>query len=376
MWRNGLRMGAMLAVLAACDDARLLAPDLDGAAARLRGAEMARFPCAWSVRAEGGPHRYRYGRAAVAVPRPALAPDGATAEYRYVVQAPGADPVYVARCIVPATRAAFEHLDRRFGVVRAATPSATTGDAVARGCVSDRECILEPITVQPCADPSTDPAESTPDCGGGGGGDPGWWTGGGGPYEPPPDDGGGGGGGGGDPGGEDPGGDDPYPPEPCDTGDPVVDSPEVQQGFADLWSRSNPDAEMQDRLERGGWIIQGPAGYSVQPFPESWTLNACEIRFPVDALAPTGAVAWVHTHPYRSGERLTACGSHTIYIGGVPMKAYFRYGNQPSEDDGKFSTLWNKPGYVIDKNKITRFIGNASSPDHFDVQSQVNRCGY
>ncbi|HEX2220871.1 MAG TPA: hypothetical protein VHG35_18890 [Gemmatimonadales bacterium] len=120
----------------------------------------------------------------------------------------------------------------------------------------------------------------------------------------------------------------------------------------------------------------GLCGYSVQPFPESWTINACEIRFPVDALAPTGAVAWVHTHPYRNGESLTACGSLTIYIGGVPMQAYVRYENLPSEDDGKFSTLWNKPGYVIDKNKVTRFVGNASSPDFFDIQSQVNRCGY
>ncbi|HEX2189327.1 MAG TPA: hypothetical protein VHG51_10540, partial [Longimicrobiaceae bacterium] len=167
VWRTRLGAGAMLAVLVACGDARLVAPDLDGAAARLREGEAVRFPCAWSVRAEGGPHRYRYGRAAVAVPRAALPAGGATAEYRYVVQAPGADPVYVARCVVPATRAAVEHLDRRFGVVRATTASAT-GDAVAQGCVSSA-CMLEPITVQPCAAP-TGPAESAPDCGGGGGG--------------------------------------------------------------------------------------------------------------------------------------------------------------------------------------------------------------
>ena len=364
MWRNGLRVGAMVAVLAACHDARLVAPDLDGAAARLRGAEAVRFPCAWSVRSEGGPHRYRYGRAAVAVPRAALAPDGATAEYRYIVQAPGADPVYVARCVVPATRAAVEHLDRRFGVVRATTAS-TTGDAVARGCVSDGECILEPITVQPCAGPAPGPTESAPDCGGGGGGDPGWWTGGGGPYEPPPDDGGGGGGGGDDPGGEDPGGHDPYPPEPCDTGDPVVDSEAVQDAFDELWRQSNASASnLAQRQEQGGWIVSTSSGYAVVPFTAT-TSSWCGIDG--EEPAPAGTVGWVHTHPYKLDEAITNC-----FLTGI-----IDYKGKPSVDDIEWGAEQGRrlglggplPGYILDTNGIRRFAKGVK-------QSDYDRCGY
>lgn len=361
MWRNGLCVGAMLAVLAACHDARLVAPGLDGAAARLRGMETVRFPCAWSVHAEGGPHRYRYGRAAVAVPRAALAPDGATAEYRYVVQAPGADPVYVARCVVPATRAAVEHLDRRFGVVRAATSA--DGDAVAQGCVSDGECILEPITVQPCAGP-TSPTESAPDCGGGGGGgDPGWWTGGGGPYEPPPDDGGGGGGGGGDPGGEDPGGDDPYPPEPCNTGDPIVDSEAVQDVFDELWRQSNASApNLAERRERGGWIVSTASGYAVVPF-QTLETSFCGLEGWEDYPSVGTVVAFVHTHPYKVGEVIVDCEFTNVHeYEGIASKADI----EMSIALGGGTLL---PGYILDADGIRKF--GTTQPDE-----SYDRCGY
>lgn len=62
--------------------------------------------------------------------------------------------------------------------------------------------------------------------------------------------------------------------KPCATRDSILNSPAVQAGFTDLWSKSNPDAEMSQRYEKGGWIIRDATGrYTVQPFPDAWTLG-------------------------------------------------------------------------------------------------------
>ncbi|HET6233134.1 MAG TPA: hypothetical protein VFE05_23860 [Longimicrobiaceae bacterium] len=188
----------------------------------------------------------------------------------------------------------------------------------------------------------------------------------------------------GDPGAGSGGGGGSPPPEPadtaakpaCHTDDPVTDSPAVQTGFAQLWAASSPDANMADRREQGGWVVQSAGSLEVVPFPASWTVGACGIDAPADAVPPTGTVAWVHTHPYRLRERMTACEKVTVVINGVPMQATWQYGNEPSDYDGRVSTAWGIPGYVLDKDKVTKFVGDPQSQDQFQVVAQNGRCGY
>jgi hypothetical protein len=50
--------------------------------------------------------------------------------------------------------------------------------------------------------------------------------------------------------------------------------------------------------------------------------------------------------------------------------------NDPSDADGTAATALGLPGYVIDKDKITQFIGDPASPDKFRTTNQYSRCGY
>jgi hypothetical protein len=168
----------------------------------------------------------------------------------------------------------------------------------------------------------------------------------------------------------------PPPDTACNTTDEVLNSPEVQAGMQNLWAFSNPNGAMQDRQERGGWIVQTASGYTVDPFPLDWTIGPCGINVPVGTMPPAGAVAWLHTHPYGNGEMLTSCEGTRIEIGGQVFTAYVRYTNDPSEPDGKTATLWNLRGYVIDKDKITEFIGDPNSPQKYQISERADRCGY
>lgn len=162
---------------------------------------------------------------------------------------------------------------------------------------------------------------------------------------------------------------------PCETGDPVLDDPQVQAGFADLWQDSNPDATMANRRERGGWIVQTPLGYQVQPFPDSWTQNACAIDMPAGTAPPAGTVAWVHTHPYVYNELMTGC-EPTIVFG---IAAYSRHKNQPSEFDGLVGPAVDQPdlpGYIIDNEKVTKFTHDPNSSHNSQIDGQNDRCGY
>lgn len=101
---------------------------------------------------------------------------------------------------------------------------------------------------------------------------------------------------GGDGGGN--GGTSPPPPPPlsadsCLTGVDELDSPAVQQGLKDLWTRSNPDAPQAQRREQGGWIVEGSNGtYSVVRLVTTLS-EPCRINGNFNA--PRGAVAFVHT---------------------------------------------------------------------------------
>lgn len=166
--------------------------------------------------------------------------------------------------------------------------------------------------------------------------------------------------------------------KPCNTGDPVLDDPQVQAGFQDLWARSNPDAEMSQRLEKGGWIMQTATGYTIQPFPDDWTIGSCGIDLPPDALPPAGAIGWVHTHPFTKGDRNTACDTLTFRLPNGQTVTYVqKYENNPSDYDGVASIKFGFGGYIMDKDKITEFIGDRyNQPDNYTVTNQVNRCGY
>lgn len=358
-------------MLSACRGGDLLAPAAPAGLATTHQASTAPAPgpagatafvCFTSVRTPGARYRYRYGRDHLHFPRTALSPSGARRMYRYRQYAASGELVVAANCLIPATDVARVWTNRHFRLPDSAgqTEHQLLGDAF----------LIDGLAVNACQN-----GEEWPDCEDeGGSGDN--TT----PVYTPPAYGGGdpsGGSGGGGGNGSTPEGDDPDPGEPCNTGNPVVDSPAVQSGFDQLWSASNADAPQQaDRRERGGWIVRTLNGYAVQPFPEAWAIGPCGIDAPGNTAPPPGTVAWVHTHPFGYGELATTCDAYDLKIGGTTVKVYTRYTNDPSSDDGMASAQWGIPDYVIDKDKITEFTGNPSSPNQYDITSRVNRCGY
>jgi hypothetical protein len=198
-------------------------------------------------------------------------------------------------------------------------------------------------------------------------------------------DGGGGGGGGGTT--------QPAPPPPaadtCLTGDEALDAPAVKQGLKDLWIRSNPDAPQAQRLEQAGWIVRSWDGsYSMVPFSVSMQ-GPCNINGNLNA--PPGAVAWVHTHPYRRGEVQTSCpplqepdpsapgGYRDVIRNG--QRVYGTYLNRPSDADRQLLDQVNTlraqlrqdqlAGVVIDADRTTVYT---ETPGEKPVP--LPRCGY
>jgi hypothetical protein len=148
---------------------------------------------------------------------------------------------------------------------------------------------------------------------------------------------------------------------PCNTGDALIDSHEVDQGLTDMFSST-----MTDGVERGGWLMQRPDGsYYIQPFPSDWAANACGIDAPLGTMPPSGAVSWVHTHPWANGDPMTGCPG--IVIGGRTFPITYR--NESSTDDDKAAGVWG-PGWIIDKNLIFKFDSGGNKLE------QYQRCGY
>jgi hypothetical protein len=174
---------------------------------------------------------------------------------------------------------------------------------------------------------------------------------------------GGGDGGGGDHGGG--GGSVEPPEEPCATGDPVVDSETVQDGFTELWQQSNysPTTPQNERREVAGWIVQTANGFAVQPMTGA-VLMPCGVD--ADGNPPPGTVGWVHTHPWSVGERQTSCPPLTI--GG--REVHFTYTGASSDYDDAISAQFGIPGYILDADGITKFDGTGATLARHD------RCGY
>lgn len=359
-------MGLTLSVAACGEVAAPLEPEtLPGARVEARSPRAPLpeqgYACVLGVR-DGATGTYRYHRLSLAFPA-GLAREGGTARYRYRGLDGGAGYAFFANCTIPRDARAADWLTREFrgGPV----PPGSESDGASLLACRDGEICLAPIEATVCQYRGTYPnckpplAGEVPPCydgGGCGGGDP-ISTGGGGPIceDCYPED-------------EDP---------PCETGDPLVDAPAVQNGMKQLWMRSNSDAAMAERREAGGFVVLDPLlGYVLHPFPESWAATACAISPPPGFIPPVNAVAWVHTHPYGRDELLTSCPSERIVIGGTVFEAFTKYQNDPSADDGRMAQQWGLPGYVLDREKITRFTGNPSSSIKYDITLRTNRCAY
>ena len=377
MWASTFRILAavLLLVSAACSD-DLVAPEVTTGGAlpappsisgqRIAASRAGAFPCYTSVRTPTGPHRYRYGRLALDFPRRALASDGSTVQYRFRVQREGEEPTTVANCVIPNTPEAVLITHRRFGVGKDARVTeerrgGSDGEMTIQMCGRDgeRACELEAIdvVVEGCSDPD-------------------WTRGGDGVCRS--DRGGTGGTGDGSWGGSDGGGDDPdpgTPPTPCnDARYPALSSPEVQQEMQAMWAATDANQMNQDaRVEQSGWLVATPGGgFAIEPWGSSGVSHPCHVDF--KGQVPANAVGYVHTHPWRTGEKMESCGVE--YRAG----SYQIYRGNASSPDVKFikDAAAIRPavtqGYVMDKNGISVFSPQTRSSGGRDAR--IPRCNY
>ena len=178
-------------------------------------------------------------------------------------------------------------------------------------------------------------------------------------------DGDGGGNGPDDDGGGTPPGTSPTPPDttvqnPCATGDPVLDAPEVGAfGLNELWKASSygPTTPQAERREVAAWVRRLADGTIILDLWDGVAWEPCRVRIPV-ASRPPDTIAFVHTHPWTVGETVTTCTSG-------PRK----YEGIPSESDVGAATALGLPGYVLDADGITRFTAATQG-------KPVPRCGY
>jgi hypothetical protein len=188
---------------------------------------------------------------------------------------------------------------------------------------------------------------------------------------------GGGSGGGGD-GGD--GGDGTAPPPPptteptdtCKTGDKIVDDPQVSKGLALLWQQSNPDANLYQRAEKAGWIVESPTGrFSIIQWTGGTERFGCGdyTSLTVPPKEQGTVVGFVHTHPYRVDETITDCG----------LRGVDTYRGEPSDADRQTSVDLGAilgrpgplPGYIIDKDGYYRYDGKTNT-----ATPRRQRCGY
>lgn len=160
----------------------------------------------------------------------------------------------------------------------------------------------------------------------------------------------------------------------CNTNDPIINA--LQDEFENIWKASNAShtsIPMTNRLENGGWIVNGANGYSFIPFPDTWIRTPCGIDPPANWLndLPQGLVAWVHSHPFYVGENVSSvCGNYTNPL----------YQGNPSRDDSwmlvnllEKTSQFGMKGYVIDGNGIRIYGLNFSIDGQFET---LIRCGY
>jgi hypothetical protein len=246
-----------------------------------------------------------------------------------------------ANCLIPATTEAVEFATRLFGLVHfridagGATPASV-------------DAVIEEITVTACGDGySGDYPNCTADGSTGGSGGTGSFV---------PVEGTGGS-----------GGSSSDPPVPCNTGNTVIDSPDVQSGMQQLWTASNAGAVLPQRIEQGGWIVQLPGGgLTIQPWGSSVSSSFCGINGTPDPPSGGTAVGWVHTHPYANNEMIVTCAWQVTQYRGKPSKLDLKAGLAFGAGFGLGAPL---PGYILDKSGI-RVFGKDQPSQSF------SRCGY
>jgi hypothetical protein len=328
--------------------------EVPGAAVQSRGVARpagvgADVVCTTSQAITAGPYAYRYGRLALALPASARAPGQGTTLYRFRSHARGRI-VAAATCRIPDTDKAVAYLDRLFGVKerggrRDRGAGGSGGVATVRS--SDAPVLpLDGLTVNACqyggdypfCNPPPLPGGSTKapkdnqicyvDCGDS------WSPDGGGSSDIPPDP--------------------EEDPVPCQTGDPVLDSPAVQERFKLLW-----DTARAATKETGAWVVRNEDGtYGTVPLSVQ-SAGACEINFLNNP--PTGTVAWIHVHPFNPGDRLGACGTPNLkYPGGASP-----------HDQLVTDQLGGMRGLALDGQQINEFHGSS-----YQIQRTYRRCGY
>jgi hypothetical protein len=162
----------------------------------------------------------------------------------------------------------------------------------------------------------------------------------------------------------------------CETGNEVIDGMDMTAGLYGLWINSNPDGDMLDRREAGGWVMKDEFDrYEV--FMWSTQGSACAIEgYGTDPPSWAGqVVGFIHTHPWMPGDMIPVCGED-----GNPTGEWTEYPGGPSNEDILMSwDLGSKvdhpdkpgplPGYILDGAGIIVFRG-------FDPVTMFDRCGF
>jgi hypothetical protein len=162
------------------------------------------------------------------------------------------------------------------------------------------------------------------------------------------------------------------PKGPCETDNPILDSATVEAGFQDLWADSNPSANLAQRTEQIGWIVQGPNGYYVYQWPISGTwagfcngVGDVTSYYPPEG--PGAIVGFVHTHPYAIHENVLNCEGQIVEYLGHESDADRSASVQLGQILGRSGPL---TGWMIDKDQITAFEGL------WQPAGKWSRCGY
>jgi hypothetical protein len=323
--------------------------------------------CYLSMRISDGPSRYAYKHVRVDFPKPFIGDSTETAVLRYVWKNDGEEPVAAANCRVPRTPEAIAFMDRRLAVVgrrrrrdQGAKDDGTVSTMYYADCWTnykgERVCPIEEIIVTPPlyyqAPRPYDPWSKEPcwaSCAGGA--SQGYNDGLGYGWDPgtPPQNG------------------------PCNTGDPFIDDPKIGEGFTQLWQASNAGANMGQRREVFGWVVQTATGFRIEMIT---TVASCggdfrDVPWPVEG--PDAVAGFIHTHPYDLGEDILTCNANGQVSG------FREYDGTPSDIDRQTSIALGellgrtKPlaGLILDGAGIRLFVGNESN-----MNLSITRCGY
>jgi hypothetical protein len=137
--------------------------------------------------------------------------------------------------------------------------------------------------------------------------------------------------------------------------------------------RSNPDAQMKDRREQGGFLVNhGDGTFGIVPFPPEWSSDPCKINVPDNITSPPGTVALVHTHPYSYHEPLTSCPYQSL-PNGTKMPQNYNGDTSVDDDETMAALVARYPGLVgivLDKDHLIVYDGDTSHTQY------IPRCGY